>query len=51
MGKQSTIRKIRKRIKDEGGVSKSHIQEISIKGYHLVLRSDKRMVKVGRTLD
>jgi len=50
MGKQSTIRKIRKRIKTEGGVSAKHIQEISVNGYSLILRSDKQMIKVAKNV-
>ena len=48
MGKQSTIRKIRKRIKEENGITYKLAREVSIKGYTLTLRSDKANVKVQR---
>ncbi len=50
MGKQAQIRKIRKRIKAEGGISKQLVKEISIHGYSLVLRSDKSTIKVAQNV-
>jgi len=50
MGRQSTIRKIRKRIKNEGGISSKLVREVSINGYSLILRSDKQSIKVARNV-
>jgi hypothetical protein len=48
MGKQSHIRAVRALIRKEGGVSKRLVAELSRRGETLILRSDKRTVKIQR---
>lgn len=48
MGKQAMIRKIRKRIKSEKGISRKLAEEVSIAGYTMIIRSNKSNVKVQR---